>query len=188
MIRILHRVNSIEKLRNVQEDFGVEIDIRSRGSDLILSHDLGNEECKLVDYLNHFNHKIIIFNVKEDGLEESILRAADKIPNLDYFFLDQPFPSIVRTSMSGYSTAIRVSEFESLPTKPIPCRWIWLDSFSGSWSHLDTALDYAKLHKLRTCLVAPELQGRYDESENEFLRAKYSNKIDAICTKVPEAW
>jgi hypothetical protein len=188
MIKIAHRVNSVELLKSVPKEFGVEIDIRSRGSQLILRHDIGDEGCSLNEYLNNYHHEIIIFNVKEDGLEDSILEAASTVPRLEYFFLDQPFPSIIRTSTAGYSTAVRVSEFESLPAKPIPCKWIWLDSFTGSWAHLDSTLEYAKQHNLRTCLVAPELQGRYEKSENDFLHQRYSDKIDAICTKDPAAW
>ena len=188
MIRVVHRVNSTELLQDIPKDFGVEIDIRSKGSELILRHDVGDQGCKLDEYLNFFNHRLIIFNVKEDGLEEAILTTASGLPNLDYFFLDQPFPSLVRTSALGYSTAIRVSEFEALPAMPLQCKWIWLDSFTGSWSHINLAIKYAKENNLRTCMVAPELQGRQDKAENIFLAKNYSNQVDAICTKVPSSW
>ena len=39
MIPIIHKVNSIEKLNNVPDDYGVEIDIRNNSGELVLSHD-----------------------------------------------------------------------------------------------------------------------------------------------------
>ena len=34
-----HRINSLDQLKNVDKNYGVEIDIRDYKSDLILSHD-----------------------------------------------------------------------------------------------------------------------------------------------------
>ena len=39
MIKIQHRVNSLKKLKNINEDFGVEIDVRSIKKKLILNHE-----------------------------------------------------------------------------------------------------------------------------------------------------
>ena len=36
---IIHRVNTIKKLKSISNNFGTEIDIRSSSSKLILSHD-----------------------------------------------------------------------------------------------------------------------------------------------------
>jgi|GEM_PF-6432008 len=36
---VLHRVNTIEALRATPTHFGAEIDIRTRGSDMILNHE-----------------------------------------------------------------------------------------------------------------------------------------------------
>ena len=39
MLKISHRVNTIESLKKIPSDMGVEIDIRSNGEDLILHHE-----------------------------------------------------------------------------------------------------------------------------------------------------
>ena len=39
---IVHRINEIEKLSKLRNSYGVEIDIRSNGSKLILNHELDN--------------------------------------------------------------------------------------------------------------------------------------------------
>ena len=36
---IIHRVNSINELKKIKKSYGVEIDIRSNGSKLILNHE-----------------------------------------------------------------------------------------------------------------------------------------------------
>ena len=36
---IAHRINTIEELKRIDKKYGVEMDIRDYGNDLILSHD-----------------------------------------------------------------------------------------------------------------------------------------------------
>ena len=49
---IIHRVNLIEELKTVPAELGCEIDIRTDGSNLILSHDPFSSGDKLTDYLD----------------------------------------------------------------------------------------------------------------------------------------
>ena len=39
MLKIQHRVNSLKKLKDLNKNFGVEIDIRSFNKKLILNHE-----------------------------------------------------------------------------------------------------------------------------------------------------
>jgi hypothetical protein len=188
MIRIAHRINSTEALLKVPTECGIELDLRSQNSRIVLGHDFPVQGEDFADFMASYHHKLIVLNVKEDGLEESIMNILNGIPGLDYFFLDQPIPTMLKSSKLGLKTSIRVSEFESLPSTPTGARWIWIDSFTGDWSHLDSALHYAHTHKMLACLVAPELQGRFDQIETEMLVANYRERLDAVCTKNLPIW
>ena len=74
MDRIIHRVNTIQALKKVPKNFGVEVDIRSIGKSLIMHHDPFKEGDSFIDLLNFFNHGTLILNVKEEGLEKNTYR------------------------------------------------------------------------------------------------------------------
>lgn len=190
-----HRINTIEQLRLVPTSFGVEIDVRSDGKSLVLSHDpFTDRQILFDDWLADFHHKGIIVNIKEEGLEERILELLARYSVADFFFLDQSFPFLVRTIRQGeLRSAVRVSDFESARTasnlRPIP-NWLWLDSFTGQWNHLSEIRDLVE-KGYKTCLVSPELQGRTLDEEILSITASlhtFELKLDAVCTKRPEVW
>ena len=66
---------------------------------LYLNHDPGTGE-DLEKYLQHFQHRFIIFNIKEAGIEQRCLDLAAKygINPENYFLLDVEFPYLSRYS------------------------------------------------------------------------------------------
>ena len=190
-----HRINSIEQLRSVPTNLGVEIDVRSDGDSLVLSHDPFMPGLVLFDdWLANYRHNGIIVNIKEEGLEERILELLTSHSVEDYFFLDQSFPFLMRTIRRGeLRSAVRVSDFESAETasnlNPSP-DWVWLDSFTGNWHHLSEVKNLVS-KGYKTCLVSPELHGRKIDQEygsiNDVMRT-LGLKLDAVCTKKPEVW
>lgn len=189
---IKHRVNSIEELLRVPEEFGLEIDLRLHHDSLVLAHDPFTAGDKFEDWLPHFRHKMLILNVKEDGLEETILKLLVRYKIMDYFFLDQPFPTLRKSAMNDYRTALRLSEYENpVNNVDLKVEWLWLDSFFGDWQYLEQHADWIKQGQFRTCVVSPELQGRVVGDEPEQLVKIMQNlglEISAVCTKRPEAW
>lgn len=188
MIRVAHRINSTLELKDIPFSCGIEIDLRSINSKIILGHDFPANGEEFSTFLKSYSHKLLILNVKEDGLEDAIMELLKERPEIEYFFLDQPFPTILKSVKNSMSTAIRVSEYEDFPKKIIGADWIWIDSFTGNWDHIYSALDYAEKNQLKTCLVAPELQGRFDLSETEWLLQKFKERLDAVCTKKLSIW
>ena len=74
MIIINHRCNTIDQLKKTPNNFGVEVDIRTFGKKLTLHHEpfvKGEDFSKWIDY---FEHKFLILNVKEEGLEKEVLK------------------------------------------------------------------------------------------------------------------
>jgi hypothetical protein len=193
MILIRHRINSINELLNIHADHGVEIDLRSYGQELILEHEPFKSGVKLSEWLKHYNHKYLIVNLKEDGLETKTIDILNDYGIRNFFFLDQSFPSLYKLSrIAPEFCSARVSDFEpissALSLKP---GWIWFDSHSGDWEYLRDAYLALENQNIKTCLVSPELQ-RVD-SDIELINLKtiikeMSINFDAVCTKLPHNW
>ena len=194
MIRICHRRNTRAELEATPAEFGVEVDIRSQGSELVIHHDPFEAGEMFTDWLQAYHHRLLILNVKEEGLEERLLAEMAAGGIEEFFFLDQSFPFLIRTANQGESRcAIRVSEYEAIDTAlALAGRvdWIWVDCFTR-FPLSRTDGDRLREAGFKLCLVSPELQGRSDTAEIAAMRRRIGElgiTIDAVCTKVPEQW
>jgi hypothetical protein len=197
MLIIKHRVNTSIELNALNPNFGVEIDIRTYGENIVVSHDPFNRDAEdFKTWLSYFKHRTLIINLKEEGLEDRLNMIMNRFPQIDYFFLDQSFPFMVKTlKAKEFRTCIRFSDLESIETlklvvEKLSCKpnWIWIDDFTGEWEHLKI-LKTIDLNGIKTCLVSPELQGRDLSAEvDKILRGFDYFSPSAICTKKPEYW
>jgi hypothetical protein len=189
-----HRVNEPTALDALDPAFGVEMDLRSEGGRLILVHDPFTDGPDFDDWLEHYRHRFIVLNTKEEGLEPRIEEALARHGVTDWAYLDQSFPFLVRTLARGETrTMVRVSEYESVETalalSPRP-DWVWLDSFTGAWPEADALARLAE-HGLRIMVVSPELQGRPLEPEFETITQRFTEAgvpLHGVCSKRPEVW
>ena len=184
---IAHRINTLDELKKLPTDYGVEIDLRDSGNDLILQHDPFSDGEKFSDYLQHYNHGTMILNIKSERIEHRVLELLEEYNISDYFFLDSSIPMIYLLSKLGErKSAVRFSEIESIETVLLMADkidWVWVDCFSllpidfSSYKQLKDA-------GLKLCLVSPELQGRPEDisSYKDYLTAQRVI-FDAICTK-----
>lgn len=194
MILVRHRRNTAEELRATPTEYGIELDLRSHGDRLIVHHDAFVDGEDFERWLDDYRHRLLILNVKEEGLEQRLIALMRERGIEDWFFLDQSFPFLIRTARAGESRcAVRVSEFESIDTALTlagQVRWIWVDCFTRF------PLDRTQADRLRAagfalCLVSPELQGRDAATEIPALRALLAREgivADAVCTKEPDLW
>lgn len=191
---IAHRINSISKLQETSLEFGVEVDIRSHGSNLIIHHDPFETGEFFDDWMKEYRHKTLILNVKEEGLEPYLIESMERHKCEDFFFLDQSFPFLVKFAkqVKGRS-AVRFSEFESIETVLSlsgKVDWVWVDCFNKlPLERSNFAL--LKEHSFKICLVSPELQGlSAAEMIPRFREALRMDgiELDAICTKHPDFW
>lgn len=209
MILIHHRRNSVAELAETPKKWGVEIDLRNHGQDLLVTHDpFITEAVTLETWLDGYDHAFLIANVKEEGMEprlEAILREREI---RDYFILDESFPFIRRYALEGLSRfAVRVSEYEvaetairlsaELKKSGRSVDWIWADSFTGQ------PLDPREALGLRTagyrfCAVSPELHHIADPASWEQRIAAFREELarpemkaslpEMVCTKRPDLW
>jgi hypothetical protein len=190
---IKHRVNNIDDLILTPTNFGVEIDIRTNGSELIINHDPFESGTVFSDWLENYSHNFLVINVKEDGLEAFVLDLLKKHNVKEFFFLDQPIPSLFKSSkLWPKFCCARVSDIESIDTVlNLNVGWAWFDSLNGDWSYMDMAFKKLSGLNVKKCLVSPELH-RLD-SDSEVLNLKrlivdLEIEFDAVCTKFPESW
>ena len=193
MFFIKHRCNSFKELQKIPYKYGVEIDIRSFGENLILNHEPFVNGVLFKDWLYSYNHIFLILNIKEEGLEKSCLDLLKEFNINDYFFLDQSFPMLIKSSINqNLKTCLRYSNYESLDTvlkfKGL-VNWVWVDYYQDYPLSKDIILKLKKL-SYKICLVSPELQGHSIEEINQafFKIEKYQIYIDAICTKYISKW
>ena len=194
MIIVRHRRNTREELRATSPEYGIELDLRSRGDAIIVHHDAFADGEDFEDWLRDYRHRLLILNVKEEGLEDRLIALMRAHGIEDWFFLDQSFPFLVRTATRGESRcAVRVSEYESIDTALSlagKVDWIWVDCFTRF------PLDRAQAQRLREagfrlCLVSPELQGRDAAEGIAAMRALLEREgiaVDAVCTKETALW
>jgi hypothetical protein len=194
MLFIVHRINTRKELKGVPEKYGVEVDIRSHGNDLVVNHEPFVSGENLNTWITAYNHSMLILNVKEEGLETRLLSLMKKWGIEDFFFLDQSFPFLIKTSSAGERRcAARVSEYEPVDTAlslAPKIDWVWVDCFT---KFPLTKYDAERLKKrsLKLCLVSPELLERFGENEIPNIYAVMTERriqIDAVCTKFPEVW
>ena len=190
---IRHRRNSLAELAATPREFGVEVDIRSRGDQLIIHHDPFVEGEAFDAWIATYAHGTLILNVKEEGLEERLLVLMARHGIEDFFFLDQSFPFLVRTARRGERRcAVRVSEYESLDTALSLAGmidWAWVDCFTRFPLERSDA-DRLGRAGFKLCLVSPELQGQ-DPGEIVQMRellAVRGISAEAVCTKEPGLW
>lgn len=211
----LHRQNDPKNIQfnNIN---GIEIDIRSLGSNLIVTHDRfystdfeNIDDCIcLQDVVKYLRDYTVIVNVKESGLEEQISDILDEFGSIKYYFLDSQIPDILRLSKQEKYRGkfiIRVSDYETLNYKFLShCQpeFIWVDY---NFSNFDNSkiLEYIKFLKdidsneylsqngIKKILVSPELYGLQNiniTSDIIKITNKELLKKYSICTKLPDDW
>jgi hypothetical protein len=188
---ICHRVNEITLLNDIDEDFGVEVDIRDNveTAELILVHDPYCKGEKFENYIQFYKNKgPLILNIKSERTEIKCLEIMQKYTIANFFFLDSSFPMInlLNTKYNCNKFASRFSEHEIIEfTENIKnmIEWVWVDCFTKL--PLDKT-SYQKLRELnkKICIVSPELQGQ-PEKISEYRSQILRNETipDAICCK-----
>ena len=192
MIIIKHRVNTIKEVKKIDNKFGIEIDLRSNKSKIYLHHDPFKKGEEFSKWIKFYNHRLLILNVKEEGLEKKILSTLKKYKINNYFFHDQTFSSMLK-NMKSAKVSVRYSEYEKLDNKKFLfkyIKWIWIDNFTKIPED-KKFYKFIKKNKIKTCIVSPELVKISRRSE--ILKLKKKNKkicfnFDAVCTKNPFLW
>ncbi len=181
MIPIIHRVNKSEDLISLPSDFGIEIDIRSDGQNLVLGHDPKQYTENLESYIESFEHSFLIANVKESGIENQVIQSLNKKKIENFFLLDVEFPYILQNNKkNGNYLSLRYSKYESIESiKPFigKVKWIWVDTYAD----FNVDKNIANILKnFKICIVSPSRwNSEYDLKYFVDKFKKFEIKIDA---------
>lgn len=184
---IAHRINTIDDLKQIPFEFGVELDLRDNGNRIIIQHDPFKWGEDFEEYLSHYKHGTLILNIKSERIEWRVLELIKQYGVQDYFFLDSSFPMIKLLIESGEDNiALRYSEFEGLDTLinlAGKVKWVWVDCFTQLPIDKKT-FELLKGFGYRLCLVSPELQSQDEKLEvyRDYLKSE-GIECDAVCTK-----
>lgn len=192
MLKIAHRINTVEQLIKVDKTYGIEIDIRYEGKNLVLHHDpLRTGDELLDDFLKAYNHQFVILNVKTEGIEKEVLRLLAKYSIKNYFFLDLSLPYLIKYMNLGEDNiAVRYSEYEPIEFVLAfkgKVKWVWIDYFTKNPLTVESYL-ILKNAGFKLCIVSPELQGHSINTIEKYKRQLKKMDISAVCTKRPDLW
>ena len=181
---IIHRVNSIKKLKEIPRNYGIEIDLRTKGSKIILNHNPFKNGVEFTKFLSKYKHGTLILNIKESGIENRVLEILKKKKIYKYFFLDVEMPFICKNKKKiNKNFAVRYSEYEDIETVKNFTNnvgWIWIDTFKKLPINKN---NIKLLKKFKTCLVCPERWGRPKDIKKYYAKLKSLNYFpDSIMT------
>ena len=186
---IAHRINTLEELKALPYEYGVELDLRDDlNGRVYIQHNPFEKGEDFEEYLKAYHHGTMILNIKSERIEHKVLELISKYDVKSYFFLDSSFPMIKLLSDIGEKNiALRFSELEGLDTirnMAGKATWVWVDCFTRL--PIDK-YSYKELKNLgyKLCMVSPELEGQPEKLE-DYKAFLLENGIvmDAVCTKV----
>ena len=189
MIEIIHRVNHNDQLNKIPNKYGVEIDIRSSNNKLVLGHDIHEENEDFSKYINSYQHKFLVANIKESGIEEQVMHELNDKNISNFFLLDVEFPFILKNfNQFGNNLSLRFSKYEGIDTIENfigKVKWVWIDTYD------DFDLDSNKaalLQNFNLCLVSPSRWG-YENKINYYINKfkDFGLSIDAAMIDIKEA-
>ena len=187
---IIHRINNINELKEIDRIFGTEIDLRDdhKSGKLILAHDPFINGDYFEDYLQKYNNGTLILNIKSERIEIECLKLLEKYNINNYFFLDSSFPMIylLNKDYQNNNIACRFSEYENINNfidNKNMYSTIWVDCFTIFQLNKEN-YKLIKNENKKICIVSPELQ-KQPEKIIEYRNNIIENNIfpDMICTK-----
>jgi hypothetical protein len=176
--------------------WGIETDVRDRGSELLISHDSPTgDQMSLGELLDAWTERggetPIALNVKADGLGARVATTVEEVAVDPLFVFDMSVPDLVAWT-SGPGAAVpaytRWSDLEPDPVLLDRTRGLWLDAFTNDfwWSPADLA-EHLEAGR-GVVIVSPELHGRQPDAHWAWLAGLdiASHPGLAICTDDPE--
>jgi len=172
---IAHRINLISQLKETPLNYGVEIDLRTEGSKIILNHEPFSKGDLLSDYLENYSHKTLVANIKESGIENDVIDIIKSFSVNSYFLLDVEMPYFYESVKKGFGNlAVRFSEYENIINAQFfkkKVKWIWIDTVNELPINKEN-LNIIK--NFKSCLVCPERWGRMKDIK------KYKKQMKAL--------
>jgi len=179
--------------RSFSLGFGTETDIRDYKGELVISHDIADENCISVKnlfeiYDKYDNTLPLALNIKADGLQVKLKELLTQYNITNYFVFDMSVPDGLGYLKENIKAFTRESEYEETASFYNEACGMWLDEFQGHWIDKEVVSRHIKNNK-RICIVSPDLHKR--EYKKEWQHYKDIEKELGInnlmiCTDYPE--
>jgi hypothetical protein len=160
---------------------------------VVVGHDPQQNAVSFDSYLLEFEHNFLAVNIKQEGIEKTVLTQLKDHDISNFFLFDLTFPSLMRTMMTGERRlALRISDFEDVNNLSFfkgKVDWIWIDIFQDP-VYLEK-IDWSTLSSFKKCLVSPELHIMRDYAISQNIKGNLSahiDKFEAVCAKDPFFW
>ena len=156
--------------RALDAGFGFETDIRDFNGQLVISHDISDADCPLLEEVLRLVtlrdvSQPIALNIKADGLQVLLGDILRQFQLADVFVFDMSVPDALvyltqrdATDRPLYKVFTRFSEYEPQPAFLQQADGVWLDGLK------DLRLTSARIEhfaaRKAVCVVSPELHGR----------------------------
>lgn len=172
---------------STRRGYGIELDVRNKDGNLIIAHDLAEEDSLLlIDALKVIDgcKSHVMVNIKEDSICHEVAKLFDQY-DIKYYLFDMSIPETVICSDNSFPFFTRLSEYETFTRLDKKSKGFWVDSFEGEWFDselISSILNYGN----EVAIVSPELHGR-DFQELWSMLENYSNYSNiSICTDFPD--
>ena len=182
-------------VRSFSLGFGTETDVRDYKGDLVISHDIADENSILfTDFLKIYKkydvHGPLALNVKADGLQIKLKEYLAEYEVDNYFFFDMSIPDTLGYLSQGLKTFIRVSEYEQVsPLLLEKSDGIWLDGFTCDMVSKEM-LEMALAKNKKICIVSADLHKRDHLAQWQNIKALGNTILNSpdiiLCTDYPE--
>lgn len=189
---IRHRVDSLKKLENLDKNAGIEIDIRTEKGKIVAGHNPFRKIFFTKSFLNKIKNKFIIFDIKEEGIENKVYSFIKKNRINKYFLINVTMPRILQLLKKKINLSLRLSSFESLNKLNFffgKISWVWIDTFNNEIPLSKKSLKKMS-KKFKLCLVSPELVPGNKIKINTFIERNREkiNFFSCICSKKFNIW
>jgi hypothetical protein len=179
--------------RSFKLDFGTETDIRDYNGELVISHDIADENCMSVrdvfEIYNKYDNTLpLALNIKADGLQTKLKEFLEEYNIKNYFVFDMSVPDGLGYLKQNIKAFTRESEYEKVPSFYDEACGVWLDEFQGHWIDKETIEKHVKNNK-QICIVSPDLHKReYKKEWQHYKKIEKELGINnlMICTDFPE--
>lgn len=179
--------------RSFSLGFGTETDIRDYKGELVISHDIADDNCitakEMLEIYNKYDNTLpLALNIKADGLQVKLKELLDEYNIVNYFVFDMSVPDGLQYLKHNIKSFTRESEYEQIPSFYDKACGIWLDEFQGHWINKEVIEKHIKNNK-QICIVSPDLHKReYKKEWQHYKEIEKELGIDnlMICTDYPE--
>ncbi|WP_343707629.1 hypothetical protein [Flavobacterium sp.] len=179
--------------RSFKLGYGTETDIRDYNEELVISHDIPDENSlKIDDFFKIYNsysnpNLTLALNIKSDGLQSKLKEKLIEFGVENYFVFDMSIPDTLGYLRNNLRVYTRHSEYEPIPAFYEESQGVWLDAFESTWYDGDVILDHLKKGKY-VAIVSSDLHKRNHLDLWTYLKSNNYHKLDNIilCTDLPE--